>query len=75
MSPSRQEKVPIGFSLPLASLKELAYASRTFEYGADLEKIEALTAEEVSSAFRKYIGPAKLLIVEADDFKKGPAEK
>jgi zinc protease len=43
----------------------------------DLEKkIEALTAEEVSAAFKKYIDPTKLVIVEAGDFKKkGPTEK
>lgn len=43
----------------------------------DLEKkIAALTAEEVSAAFKKYIDPAKLVIVEAGDFKKkGAAEK
>ena len=60
-----------------SELKELVYAGRTFEYEIGLEKkIEALTAEEVSAAFRKYIDPAKLVIVEAGDFKKkGAAEK
>jgi zinc protease len=60
-----------------AEMKQLLYAGRTFAYEVDLEKkIEALTAEEVSAAFKKYIDPTKLVIVEAGDFKKkGPSEK
>ena len=60
-----------------AELKQLIHAGRTFAYEVDLEKkIEALTAEEVSAAFKKYIDPANLVIVEAGDFKKkGPSEK
>ena len=52
-------------------LKQLLYAGRTFVYEADLEKkIASLTAEQVSEAFRKYVDPSKLVIVEAGDFKK-----
>ena len=72
------KKVARGSDGTVASeLKELLYAGRTFEYEIGLEKkIEALTAEEVSAAFRKYIDPDKLVIVEAGDFKKkGAAEK
>ena len=58
-------------------LKQLLYAGRTFAYEADLEKkIAALTADQVSAAFRKYVDPSKLVIVEAGDFKKkAPPEK
>jgi zinc protease len=71
-------KVSRGSDGTIASeLKQLLYAGRTFAYEVDLEKkIEALTAEEVSAAFKKYIDPTKLVIVEAGDFKKkGPTEK
>jgi zinc protease len=46
-------------------------ASRTTAYSAELEKkIAALTAEQVSAAFRKHIDPAKLVTVTAGDFAK-----
>ena len=72
------QKVARGNDGTIASeLKSLLYAGRTFEYEIDLEKkIAAQTTEQVSAAFRKYIDPAKLVIVEAGDFKKkGAAEK
>jgi zinc protease len=44
---------------------------RTFAHLRDLEKgIAALTPDDVKAAFRKYIDPAKLVIVRAGDFKK-----
>jgi len=33
------------------------------------QKIQALTPEQVSAAFRKHIDPAALSIVKAGDFK------
>jgi len=47
------------------------HAGQTFAYYADLEKkIAALTPEQVSEAFRKYIDPKRLVTVRAGDFKK-----
>jgi zinc protease len=47
------------------------HAGQTFAYYADLEKkIAALTPEQVTEAFRKYIDPKRLVIVRAGDFKK-----
>jgi zinc protease len=47
------------------------HAGQSFAYYADLEKkIAALTPEQVSEAFRKYIDPKRLVIVRAGDFKK-----
>ncbi len=47
------------------------HAGRTLAYYGDLEKkVGALTAEEVTEAFRKAVDPKNLVIVEAGDFKK-----
>jgi zinc protease len=47
------------------------HAGQTFAYYADLEKkIAALTPEQVSEAFRKFIDPKRLVTVRAGDFKK-----
>jgi zinc protease len=46
-------------------------AGRTIAYYRELEnKIDALTVDEVNSAFRHYINPKKLVIIQAGDFKK-----
>jgi zinc protease len=51
-------------------LQDGLFVGRTFAYHADQEKkIEALTAEQVTEAFRKHIDPKKLVIVQAGDFK------
>ena len=43
---------------------------RTFAHTRELEKrIEALTPDEVTQVFRKYVDPQKLVIVRAGDFK------
>jgi hypothetical protein len=43
---------------------------RTMDYYADLEKkIDALTPDEVSASFRKFITPEKLVVIRAGDFK------
>ena len=44
---------------------------RTLEFDKSFEaKVNALTAEQVSAAFRKHIDPAQLVVVKAGDFKK-----
>jgi zinc protease len=44
---------------------------RTFQWQGQLEaKVAALTPEQVSAAFRKYVDPAALTFVKAGDFKK-----
>ncbi len=44
---------------------------RSFAHAADQEKkIQALTTEEVTAAFKKNIDPKKLVIIRAGDFKK-----
>ncbi|HEY7309068.1 MAG TPA: pitrilysin family protein, partial [Gemmataceae bacterium] len=46
-------------------------AGRSIAYYGELEKkIDALTVEEVNSAFRNHIDPKKLVIIRAGDFKK-----
>ena len=44
---------------------------RTMEYDKALEtKVGALTAAQISEAFRRHMDPAALIIVKAGDFKK-----
>ena len=44
---------------------------RTLRFDEAFEaKVNALTAEQVSAAFRKHIDPAQLVVVKAGDFKK-----
>lgn len=58
----------------LAILQETIQAGRTLAFNADFEKkIKELTVETANEAFRKYIDPSKLVIVQAGDFDK-PAE-
>jgi zinc protease len=46
------------------------HVGRTYAYYAGLErKVMALTPQQVSEAFRKYIEPKRLVIVRAGDFK------
>jgi zinc protease len=48
------------------------YIQRTLAWDADFEKkVSALTNEQIVTAMRKYIDPAKLTIVKAGDFAKG----
>jgi zinc protease len=54
-----------------ALLKESLETGRGVRAQADLEKrIDALTAEQVSEALRKYADPKKLVILQAGDFNK-----
>jgi len=49
------------------------YANRTMAYDAKFEAaVNALTAEQVNAAVKKYIDPAKLSIARAGDFKGKP---
>jgi zinc protease len=44
--------------------------NRPLKWTSDLEaKIQALTAEQVSAAFRKHVDPKSVSIVKAGDFK------
>jgi zinc protease len=44
---------------------------RTFQWQGQLEaKVAALTPEQVSAAFRRYLDPAAMTFVKAGDFKK-----
>jgi zinc protease len=59
-----------------AILAEDLHANRTFAYYADLEKkIQSLEAEQVSSAFRKYVDAKRLVVAEAGDFQKANGGK
>jgi zinc protease len=52
-------------------LNSLLFNHRTFAYYSELEhKIEALTPEQVSEAFRQHIEPQKLVIISAGDFDR-----
>jgi zinc protease len=54
-----------------ALLQESLETGRGIRPQAELEKrIEALTAEQVSEALRKYLDPKKLVIIQAGDFNK-----
>ena len=52
-------------------LNSLLLNRRTFVYDSELEnKIESLTPEQVSEAFRQHIDLQKLIIISAGDFEK-----
>ncbi|HKX32527.1 MAG TPA: insulinase family protein, partial [Blastocatellia bacterium] len=52
-------------------LRGYAFLDRTLAWDADLEKkVNALTAEQITAALRKYLGPEKLTIIKAGDFAK-----
>lgn len=56
-------------------LTENLRAGRTMKYYADLEKrITSATQKEVDAAFKKYIDPKRLFIVEAGDLKATTSE-
>ena len=51
-------------------LSNLRHLGRTMAFEAEVEKqINSLTAEQVNAALRKYIDPAKLVVVTAGDFE------
>ena len=52
-------------------LNNYLFLNRTITWDAELEsKINALTAEQISEAMRKYLTPDKITIVKAGDFAK-----
>jgi zinc protease len=54
-----------------AVLADNLFVDRTMAYYGELEKrINALTPEQVLEAFRKYIDPKRLVVIDAGDFKK-----
>jgi zinc protease len=56
-------------------LRALANLNRSFEWDAGFEKkLETLTAEQITSAMRKYLDPTKLSIIKAGDFAKSRTE-
>jgi zinc protease len=58
------------FSLMSQLLTDERY-ERTFQWQGQMEaKIAAVTADQVSAAFRKYVDPAQMTVVKAGDFKK-----
>jgi len=57
-----------------AMLQTLLFNHRTFAYYSELEnKIQSLTPEQVSEAFRQHIDLQKLVIISAGDFEKTTA--
>lgn len=59
----------------VVALATQAFVGRTMEYVDAFEtKIQNLTIEDVNTALRKHIDPAKLHIVVAGDFKEGNSE-
>jgi zinc protease len=58
-----------------AMLRAFANIDRTLEWDAEFEKkVEALTSEQITSAMRKHLDPAKLSIIKAGDFAKSRNE-
>jgi zinc protease len=52
------------------------FAGRSMAWDDAFEKkVEALTADQVNAALRKYIDPKKIVIVRAGDFAKNPPVK
>jgi zinc protease len=52
-------------------LGQRAFQDRTLSFDEKVEKtVQSLTAEQVSAAFRKWIDPSKVSIVQAGDFAK-----
>ena len=67
-SPGAHEKVAVGIT---GLLGQREYFERTMKYDEAIDaKIAALTAEQVSAAFRKHIDPATMSYIKAGDFKK-----
>jgi zinc protease len=59
----------------MGTLGAREFWGRTMKWDEALEaKVSALTAQEVSEAFRRHIDPASLTVVKAGDFKKAAAQ-
>jgi zinc protease len=56
------------------TLASYLFLNRTFQFDGELEKkVRQLTGEQLVSALRKHIDPAKISIVKAGDFAKAAA--
>jgi zinc protease len=56
------------------ALASALYTRRTLAFDAELEqKVSALTADQIVTALRKHIDPAKISIFKAGDFAKAAA--
>ncbi|HQU85479.1 MAG TPA: pitrilysin family protein [Pyrinomonadaceae bacterium] len=56
-------------------LRSQLYLNRTMDFEENLDKqIEALTADQVNAAFRKYMSPDKISVFKAGDFAKAKAK-
>lgn len=56
-------------------MSDYLFFDRTFAWDAELErKIQALTAEQVVAAMRKYVTPDKITIIKAGDFTGAKAK-
>lgn len=56
-------------------LRSQLFLNRTMDFEENLDKqIEALTAEQVNAAFRKYLSPDKISVFKAGDFAKAKAK-
>jgi zinc protease len=57
-------------------LNNYLYIDRTMDYDSKMEdQIKDMTVEQINTAFRKYIDPAKAVKIKAGDFDKKPVEK
>ena len=55
----------------MGTLGTRAFWGRTMQWDQEFEaKVSALTAQQISDAFRRHIDPAALTVVKAGDFKK-----
>ena len=51
------------------------FLNRTIAWDAELEsRIQALTAEQINGAMRKYMTPDNITIIKAGDFAKAKAK-
>jgi len=58
----------------VAQLSSNLYLDRTMEFSRKrLERIEALTAEEIRAAAEKYLAPDRFVVVSAGDFEGEPS--
>lgn len=55
-------------------LQGKVYLGRTMAFDAELERrVRALTLEDVNGALRRFLDPARIVVVKAGDFAKGQA--
>ena len=58
----------------MGQLAGYRFLNRTLSWDADFEnQIRALTPEQIVTAMRKHIDPAKIIIIKAGDFARSAA--